>query len=62
MENTAENAIRDCPDREKASPQLMMTTGSTIFLISLHYAKDGSETLDDKVKRLISKDVQAGNF
>jgi len=62
MENTTENAIRDCPDKGKASPQLMMTTGRTTFLISLHYAKDGTETLDDKVKRLISKDVQAGNF
>ena len=62
MENTTENAIRDRSDEEKASPQLMMTTGRTTFLISLHYAEDGSETLDDKVKRLITKDVQTGNF
>jgi len=62
MENTTENAIRDCSDEEKALPQLMMTTGRTTFLISLHYAEDGAETLDDKMKRLITKDVQAGNF
>ena len=62
MENTAENKIRACPEEENASPQLMMTNGRTTFLISLHYAEDGAETLDDKVKRLISKDVQAGNF
>ena len=62
MKNTTENASRDCPEEEKNSPQLMMTNGRTTFLISLHYAEDGAETLDDKVKRLISKDVQAGNF
>ena len=31
-------------------------------MIGLHFADEGKESLDDKVKRLIRKDIQDGNF
>ena len=41
---------------------LSMRLGRTDFLIGLHFAEDGNESLDEKVKRLIKKDIQDENF
>ena len=62
MENKTENEIRDVPAAGTGQPVLTMKRGRTTFLIGLHFSDTAKETLDDKVKRLISKDVQAGNF
>ena len=43
-------------------PDLRMKIGRTTFLIKLHFKEDGTETLKDKVKNLIRKDVENGNF
>lgn len=62
MEKMTENEIRDMPNPESDQPRLTMKRGKTTFLIGLHFADKGKETLEDKVKRMISKDVQDGNF
>lgn len=62
MENKTENEIRDVPEAETRQPMLTMKRGRTTFLIGLHFSDTAKETLEDKVKRLISKDVQAENF
>ena len=41
---------------------LRMKIGRTTFLVKLHFKEDGTETLKDKVKSLIRKDVENGNF
>ena len=41
---------------------LRMKIGRTTFLVKLHFKEDGTETLKDKVKNLIRKDVGNGNF
>jgi hypothetical protein len=39
------------------TPTLIMSSGNTIYLIGLHYKEDAKETLEDKVKKLIRKDI-----
>ena len=39
-----------------------MKSGNTTFLVGLHFSESGKETLDDKLKKLIRRDVEAGNF
>lgn len=39
-----------------------MKSGNTTFLVGLHFSEVSKETLDDKLKRLIRKDVEADNF
>ena len=46
----------------EVQPDLRMKIGRTTFLIKLHFKEDGTETLKDKVKNLIRKDVENGNF
>lgn len=62
MEKMTENEIRDMPKAKSDQPRLTMKRGKTTFLIGLNFADKGKETLEDKVKRMISKDVQDGNF
>ena len=54
--------IRATPETAAEQPMLTMRLGRTNFLIGLHFAENGKESLDDKVKRLINRDVQNDNF
>lgn len=54
--------IREIPEAAPEQPMISMRLGRTDFLIDLHFAEDGNESLDDKVKRLIKKDIQDENF
>ena len=62
MTETKNNEIRATPETAPEQPMLSMQLGRTNFLIGLHFTEKGKETLDDKVKRLIRKDVQDENF
>lgn len=62
MDETKDNEIRATPDAVPEEPALSMRLGRTTFLLDLHYADKGKETVDDKVKRLILKDLNDGNF
>lgn len=64
-----ENKATEIQDTVKASeetasqePILIMQSGGTTFLISLHFSETSTETLEDKIKKLIRKDVENGNF
>lgn len=39
-----------------------MQMDNTTYTISIHFSKTSKETLEDKVKRLIQRDVKDGNF
>lgn len=54
--------IRETPEAAPEQPMISMRLGRTDFLIDLHFAEDGNESLDDKIKRLIKKDIQDENF
>ena len=64
-----ENKSTEIKDTEKATekaapkePVLIMQRGGTTFLIGLHFSKTSKDTLEDKIKKLIRKDVETGNF
>ena len=62
MENTTENAIRAMPETEPEPSGLVMKSGNKTFIIGLHFSESSKDTLEDKVKKLIKKDVEDGNF
>lgn len=62
MTETKNNEIRATPEAAPEQPRISMLLGRTTFLIGLHFADEGKESLDDKVKRLIKKDIQDENF
>ena len=44
------------------SSMLTMKSGHTTFLIGIHFSETSKQTLDDKVRKMIRKDVEDGNF
>ena len=62
MENTTENAIRAMPETTLESSGLIMKSGNKTFIIGLHFSETSKDTLEDKMKKLIRKDVEDGNF
>ena len=65
----AENKTTEIRDTAKAAkettqqePVLIMKSNGTTFLIGLHFSETSKETLEDKIKKLIRKDVENGNF
>ena len=62
MTEVKEKEIRATPEAAVEQSMITMRLGRTNFLIGLHFAESGKETLEDKVKRLINRDVQNDNF
>ena len=62
MENTAKSEIWAMPETAQASSQLVMKNGNKTFIIVLRFSESCKVTLEDKVKELIKKDVENGNF
>ena len=58
MENTTENTAMAKPE---ATPEIMKS-GNKTYVIGLHFSETSKDTLEDKVKKLIKKDVEDGNF
>ena len=52
----------DTKQKNRIQPVLELREGNTTFLIGLHFSENTRETLGDKIKKLIRKDVQDGNF
>ncbi|MCI6795214.1 MAG: transposon-encoded TnpW family protein [Lachnospiraceae bacterium] len=50
------------PETKPAEGGLIMKSGKTTFLIGLHFSETSKDTLEDKVKKLIRKDVEEDNF
>lgn len=57
-----ENTVRDKPEAAPESGSLVMKKGNKTFIIGLHFSETSKDTLEDKVKKLIKKDVEDGNF
>ena len=62
MKNTAENETRDMPETAFEPTRLIMKSGNKTYVIGLHFSETSKDTLEDKVKKLIKKDVEDGNF
>ena len=57
-----ETMLNEPEQKEKIKPVLELREGHTTFLIGLQFSENTRETLGDKIKKLIRKDVQDGNF
>ena len=65
----AENKTTEIRDIAKAAkettqqePGLIMQSNGTTFLIGMHFSETSKETFEDKIKKLIRKDVENGDF
>ncbi len=43
-------------------PHLVKTIGKTTYLVTCHFSETSRETLQDKIKRMIVRDIQSGNY
>lgn len=54
------DAAKKNPVDEKAFSGFSMESGNTAFVVGLHFSETCEETLNDKFKRLIKKEVDSG--
>ena len=45
-------------EKKSDHPMLAVSIGNTTYLVGIHFNEAAKETIDDKLKRLICKDVQ----
>ena len=62
MKENVINETTQAPDPEPEFSGFIVKSGNTTFLVGLHFSEASKETLDDKLKKLIRKDVEADNF
>ena len=62
MTDTQNNEISATPEAAPEAGRLTMKSGNKTLIIGLHFSETSTETLQDKVKKLIKKDVEDGNF
>ena len=62
MTETKEKEIRATPEAAPEAGKLTMKSGNKTLIIGLHFSETSKETFEDKVKKLIRKDVEDGNF
>ena len=47
---------------EERKPHLVKTIGKTTYPVTCHFSETSKETLQDKIKRMIMRDIQSGNY
>ena len=47
---------------EERKPHFIKTIGKTTYLVTCHFSETSKETLQDKIKRMILRDIQSGNY
>ena len=47
---------------QERRPHLVKTIGRTTYLVACHFSETSRETLQDKLKRMIVRDIQSGNY
>ena len=43
-------------------PLLKTTIGKITYLVGIHFNEDSKETMEDKIRRLIRRDIQTESF
>ena len=62
MNKTNTHKYAENEDTEDNSGRLSINIGNTTFVLGLHFSQTSKLTLEDKIKRLIRKDIDAGNL
>ena len=60
MKNKANSTDAVMPP--EGNNRILMRDGTTTYILNLHFRTDATDSLEDKVKKMIRKDVSAGNF
>ncbi len=47
---------------EERKPHFVKTTGKTTYLAICYFSETSKETLQNKIKRMILRDIQSGNY
>ena len=59
MDNNFSSGDNMTPKKEAS---LTIRAGGTTYIIGLHFNSKANETIEDKVRKLIRKDIENGNF
>ena len=62
MEKTIIKDKRESSESEPVACDLILNSGGTTFLIGLHFSEASKDTMADKVKKLVRKNVESGDF
>ena len=52
----------EASEPEPEAGGLIINSGGTTFLIGLHFSETSKDTMSDKVKKLVKKNVESGDF
>ena len=50
------------PVEKPAVPMLQFEIGGIRYTVGVHFSEESTETLDDKIRKMIRQDVLAGRF
>ena len=53
--------VKETPATEPES-RIKTTIGDITYLVSIHFNEDGTETMAEKIDRMVRRDIQSGNF
>ena len=56
----SENNEKELPEERRS--HLVKTIGKTTYLVTCHFIETSKETLQDKLKRMIMRDIKDGNY
>ena len=48
--------------KQERRPHLVKAIGKTAYLVACHFSETNKETLQDKLNRMILRDIQSGNY
>lgn len=48
--------------QEENKPQLIKTIGKTTYLVNCHFSETSRETVQDKIKRMMMRDIENGDY
>ena len=52
----------EASESEPVACGLILNSGGTTFLIGLHFSETSKDAMTDKVKKLVRKNVESGDF
>lgn len=58
-EQTSTSAANITPTTQEDAPALVKKIGNTTYEVSFHFSTTSKETMSDKIKRLIKRDMSA---
>ena len=53
--------VKETPATEPES-RIKTTIGDITYLVSVHFNEDGTETMAEKINRMVRRDIQSGNL